>query len=106
MSDWDDDEWNEKPQKIPALAQYAAKRNDDDWGEEPKAKQHVDNYSRNGDNRRSSNAYMDAGNDGGDQLSFTINKSNVGLVIGRGGSKIKELEQRYHVKLNIGKMRK
>lgn len=62
--------------------------------------------SRNRENRRSNynnnnnNSNMD-GN--GEQLTFTVSQTSVGLVIGRGGSNIKDLEQKYRVKVNIGK---
>lgn len=37
-----------------------------------------------------------------DAISFEIAQSNVGMVIGRGGSKIREIEEKYQVKLQIG----
>lgn len=40
----------------------------------------------------------------GEQLTFTVNQSAVGLVIGRGGSTIKDLQQNYNVKVNIGEL--
>lgn len=44
--------------------------------------------------------------DGNDerQLTFSVSQTAVGLVIGRGGSNIKDLEQRFRVKVNIGKL--
>lgn len=104
MSDWEDEGWNDKPKPMPASAQND-RRGRDDWDEEPMAKRHDDNYARKPEFRRSDNNHMDmdGGGGGGDQISFTISKSNVGMVIGRGGSKIKELEQRFQVRLNIGK---
>lgn len=54
--------------------------------------------SRNRENRRSN---MDSN---GEQLTFTVGQSSVGLVIGRGGSNIRDLEQKYGVKVNIGKI--
>lgn len=106
MSDWEDDDRNDKPRPHPSMAKYNIPA-DDGWDEEPVSKRNDDYSSRkrdqSRDNGRSNNRYMDGNDNGGDQMSFTINKSNVGLVIGRGGSKIKELEQTFHVRLNIGK---
>lgn len=40
----------------------------------------------------------------GEQLTFSVSQSSVGLVIGRGGANIKDLEQKFRVKVNIGKI--
>lgn len=40
----------------------------------------------------------------GEQVTFSVGKNSVGLVIGRGGSNIKDLEQKFRVKVNIGKI--
>lgn len=70
-----------------------------------------------------SGSYGDGGGSGGDRQRFQsdrnrdsgqsngqsdsriieIDQSNVGLIIGRGGSKIKELEEKFRVVLKIGK---
>lgn len=92
MSDWDDDE----PQPARKVATHTfrnSNQNGDDWDDESTSYQNTSRYS--GNNGNNDQQY--------DQITFTISKSNVGLVIGRGGSKIKELENRYSVKLNISK---
>lgn len=38
-----------------------------------------------------------------DAITFEVDHSNVGMVIGRGGSKIREIEEKFQVKLSIGK---
>lgn len=58
--------------------------------------------SRNRENRRSNNNNSMDGN--GEKLTFTISKGSVGLVIGRGGSNIKDVQTKYHVSVNIGKL--
>lgn len=40
--------------------------------------------------------------DGGDAISFEIDHSMVGKIIGRGGNKIREIQEKYNVNLNIG----
>lgn len=107
MSDWEDDDRNVKSQPKPPTVKYNVPA-DDGWDDEPVSKRNDDYSSRrrdqSRDNGQSRNQYMGGGNDDGDdQMSFNIKKSNVGLVIGRGGSKIKELQERFHVRLNIGK---
>lgn len=107
MSDWEnDDDWANPPPKPPPVARtqnYA-----DEWDDGPTQNasiQHERDHSssRNSD-RRSNHSQRDRNDRREDEeLVFTVNKSNVGLVIGRGGSKIKELEQNFHVRLNIGK---
>lgn len=58
---------------------------------------------RNRENRRSNYNNNDTeGN--GEQLTFTVSQTSVGLVIGRGGANIKDLEQKFRVKVNIGKI--
>lgn len=41
--------------------------------------------------------------DGGETIIFEIDQKHVGMVIGRGGCKIKEIQDKYNVNLNIGK---
>lgn len=88
MSDWDDDE--PKPARKMATQSFRNSNQNGDWDDESTSYQNTSRYSGNNDQQC-------------DQITFAISKSNVGLVIGRGGSKIKELENRYNVKLNIGK---
>lgn len=95
MSDWDDDEPQSAPTKPPPRAQYNTQY-DNGWNDEPASFQQ---------NRRSSGNnvghYNDDDDQQSDQISFAIGKKDVGLVIGRGGSKIKELERKYNVRLEI-----
>lgn len=100
MSDWDDDDWNAKQNSTASVAKHN-KSVDDGWDDEPAPKRNDDRSFRKKENTQSNSCHMNA--DDGDQTTFTIKKSNVGMVIGRGGSKIKELEQRFQVKLDIGK---
>lgn len=88
MSDWEDDE--PQPAKMATHSYRNTNQNGGDWDDQSTSYQNTSRYSGNNDQQC-------------DQITFTISKSNVGLVIGRGGSKIKELENRYSVKLNIGR---
>lgn len=59
-----------------------------------------------GDRQRfQSDRNRDSGQSNGqsDSRVIEIDHSNVGLIIGRGGSKIKELEEKFRVVLRIGK---
>lgn len=111
MSDWEDDDYDSKPKMAPPAPVRRAVQQDDDWDDGSTNKtnrndRHERSHSsqRDSSRQRSNNNYMDCNDDQGDQIAFTVNKSSVGSIIGRGGSKIKELEQRFHVKLNIGKL--
>lgn len=83
MDDWDDgdncttDSYNSQPQNVQGFD-----KTDDYWGAEPMK--------------------LDSMNSG-DAITFEVIHSNVGMVIGRGGSKIREIEERFQVKLSIGK---
>lgn len=111
MSDWEDDDWNSKPKTGPAplVKSYANEYDNNEWGDGANhtvrhgRDRSVNRSDHDSGNKRRNNNYMDSSNGQDERLSFTINKSNVGLVIGRGGSKIKELEQTFGVRLNIGK---
>lgn len=110
MSDWEDEDTTPKPKvAAPALFRYAAKK-DDDWEDEPTSKptnyheKHERSRSsqRGTDGKRSNNNYMDCSDGQEDQISFTVGKSSIGTIIGRGGCKIKELQHQFRVKLDIG----
>lgn len=59
--------------------------------------------SRNRENRRSNYNNNNNSMDGnGEQLTFSVSQTVVGLVIGRGGSNIKDLEQKFNIRVNIG----
>lgn len=110
MSDWEDDEWNSKP-KMAAPAPVRRSVQDNDWDDGPsqttkRNDRHERSRSshRDSDGGRSNNNYMDSSDGQGDQVTFAVSKTSVGTIIGRGGSKIKELESRFHVKLNIGEL--
>lgn len=95
MSDWDDEcEPASKPASKPVSSNFK-RQNNDDWDDEPTMMPER--------NRRSNNNYTDHKSSGGEQIDVGVSQSSVGLIIGRGGSKIKELEQRYNVSLRIGK---
>lgn len=83
MGDWDDD-WDDKPKGT----KHEANQN-------PFRARHNDDWNNNPDRHASNNA--------GDQISFEIDRSHVGMVIGKGGSKIKEIENHFNVNLKIGK---
>lgn len=118
MSDWEDEDYSVKPKMAaPAPVRYTTQQqNYDDWDVEPsnKTNRH-DNHSRSSSSNRDSGGKRSNYNnnnynnldcsDGGqeNQVAFTVGKSSVGTIIGRGGSKIRDLETQYHVKLNIGK---
>lgn len=60
------------------------------------------NYdSRKNEERQSSNNYGRS-NAGGQSETFEIDSSKVGLVIGRGGAKIREIQELYNVNVKIG----
>lgn len=111
MSDWEDDEWNSKPKMAASAPVRRSVQQDNDWDDGPsqtakRNERHERSRSsrRDSDGSRSNNNYMDLSDGQGDQVTFTVSKSSVGSIIGRGGSKIKELESRFHVKLNIGEL--
>lgn len=95
MSDWED----EQPLNTNAPAQnnnmvhnvkkYAPKA--DDWD----ASEHRQNSSR-------ANYASNNKDDHGDR-SFELDQRHVGIVIGRGGSNIRDVEQRFNVRMKIGK---
>lgn len=62
-----------------------------------------DSHQRHSDNFRS-NQYSRQinGNGGSSPTTIEIDSSKVGLVIGRGGSNIKEMERKYNVIIRIG----
>ncbi|XP_031637744.1 probable ATP-dependent RNA helicase DDX43 [Contarinia nasturtii] len=109
MSDWEDE---------PTLPQITTKRvvrqqyddDDDEWNGplsesvQPNSRhEKCRSSNRSFDHQRQSiNNYMDC--DGQEeQTLFTVNKSSVGIIIGRGGSKINEIQSKYGVRLNIDK---
>lgn len=85
----------------------------DSWNAQPNQQDHFggrgsnrgDRDNRGGgfgsNERRSDNRSRDRAGD--DSSSMNVDRNNVGLVIGRGGSTIKEIEHRYRVRVNIGK---
>lgn len=108
MSDWEDDEPTVAAVNFNSVAgsanQFAPNGNDNrrrdfnnrnDWGDRD---QSGDRNNRGQSNDRRRNDRFD----GGEAISFEIDQSNVGLVIGRGGSKIKMIQEKYNVNLNIG----
>lgn len=99
MSDWEDDDRT----TVKQAPKQQHHHHDDGWNDEPPSNNR--NYSRP-DNQTTNNNYRDGDNDGDNGVTFTVPKSNVGLIIGRGGSKIKELKQRYSVSLKIGEYRR
>lgn len=134
MSDWEDeptvpqiatkrvvkqqyaDEWDDGPSSYtaPQNDRYERNHRDSYRGTE----QRNDRYDRNRhdsyrgsdrgsdrDKRQLNGSFMDTTESSQeDKLSFTVNKSSVGGIIGRGGSKIKEIELTFGVKLNIGEL--
>lgn len=78
MDDWDDEEPTFQPPKPKFAGRQQA---DDDWG------QNKQNASTDGKF---------------DDISFEIDRNRVGLVIGKGGSTIKDIEQRFNVSMKIG----
>lgn len=106
MSDWGEEDNEPKPKLTPATNKRVVSQ-DDDWDEGPsnQYEKHGRDRSthRGSEGKRSNNNYMSSSDVQEDQLTFTVSKSSVGMIIGRGGSKIKELEQNFNVKLNIGK---
>lgn len=54
--------------------------------------------------RRDNQNHGNNRNEGSSKTVIEIDPSEVGIVIGRGGSKIKELQNKYNVTLNIGKI--
>lgn len=53
--------------------------------------------------RRDNQGYGNNRGEGSSKTVIEIDPSEVGIVIGRGGCKIKELQNKYNVTLNIGK---
>lgn len=90
MSDWEDD--------VPS-PQYSRDFNSrNEWnGRDQSSDRHGPTQSN--DQRRNDRF------DGGEAISFEIDQKHVGMVIGRGGCKIKEIQEKYNVNLNIGKFR-
>lgn len=91
MSDWDDIDSDPKPNTV-SYPNYNDKyqksnNNDDGWGEDGQSQ---NRFSRQ-DTRSS------------DGISFEVGKQHVGMVIGRRGATIKDIEQRFNVTLKIGK---
>lgn len=81
MGDWDDDNCMVVCNNIQSNNVQVTEDAGNDWGNEPNPKS------------------MDSN----DAISFEIDQSNVGMVIGKGGSKIREIEGRFAVQLQIGK---
>lgn len=109
MSDWEDDDWANPKSNAPVVSTRSNANNANDWddGQARNSSNHHERRERDHSSNRNSDGRSNYSqrdrNDGQDEeVAFAINKSNVGLVIGRGGSKIKELEQKFHVRLNIG----
>lgn len=111
MSDWEDDEPTVPAVNFNSTAgsknPFAAHGHDNrrremnnrnGWDER---EQSGDRRNRNESNDRRRNDRFD----GGETISFEIEHSNVGMVIGRGGCKIKEIQEKYNVHLNIGESR-
>lgn len=83
MSDWEDDD-NSGHAPMVQKSSYNDRNmmSNDNWDETP-AKQ----YSSQAACR-----------------SFQVDKRHVGIVIGRGGANIREVEQRFNVKMKIGRL--
>lgn len=109
MSDWEDDEPAVAAVNFNSVAgsanPFASNGNDNrrrdfnnrnEWGNRDQSGDRH-NRGQSNDGRRNDRF------DGGEAISFEIDQSNVGLVIGRGGSKIKMIQEKYNVNLNIGK---
>lgn len=67
-------------------------------------------FGGGGDRQRFGQAHgsdrnLDGGqsNESSNSRTIEIDSSNVGLIIGRGGAKIKELEEKFKVNLKIGR---
>lgn len=80
MSDWEDEE------QVVAVNRFSA----------PSAAQEADEWNGNFAGPEKSATANDA-------ISFEIDSGSVGMVIGRGGAKIREIEEKFQVNLNIGK---
>lgn len=111
MSDWEDDEpsvpvavnFNSVAGSANSLSPHGNdnrrrefNNRSDGWGGR---NQSGDRQNRGQSNDRRRNERFD----GGDEISFEIDHRHVGMVIGRGGCKIKEIQEKYNVNLNIGK---
>lgn len=120
MSDWEEDE------VVPAQPQYNSRQSDNRNGG---YRNHDDNRrdnnyrSRNNDDRSDrrggggydqsrsySNRNQDSGGGGGGgrygggpSMDVEIEPNKVGMVIGRAGSKIKEIQSKFNVHVNISK---
>lgn len=55
-----------------------------------------------GYNDQRSNKYNDGQSDNDGSATIEVDQGKVGTIIGRGGSKIKEIEERFRVKVRIG----
>lgn len=66
----------------------------DGWGERDQSR---DRRNQNDDRRRNESRFDD-----GDSLVFEVESTHIGMVIGRGGSKIKEIQEKFNVHMNIG----
>lgn len=63
------------------------------------------NNGRDGGDQQRSNSQAHGGsNPSSDSRTIEVDHSNVGLIIGRSGAKIRELEEKFKVVLRIGKL--
>lgn len=108
MSDWDDEEWNAKtkmaapPPPLPSKQRASFQQQNDDWDDEPNRQRSHNSHRAESDGRQYNNNYDDSSDGQEDQVTFGVGKSSVGAIIGRQGSKIKELQEQFHVRINIG----
>lgn len=93
MSDWEDEEATPVA-KVQKYNRFNNERkNDDEWESD-----HGSEPQRSNNNRHS----MDDAQNGANGTAFDVDPRNVGLVIGRAGATIREIERKFNVKLQIG----
>ena len=93
MSDWDDDN------TTPVYSSYNADSRHTSSSRWDNQERRDDGGSRNRDDR---NGFSNS--DGSQQtLTIEVAKNKVGMVIGRGGSTVREIQDRFNVNVNIGK---
>lgn len=90
MSDWEDEETvvEMKPKAMPQ------QNNPNEWNA---------NQSNDGWAADQNENFMAVDNGGSDTISFEIEQNEVGMVIGRGGARCREIEEKFSIKLKIGK---
>lgn len=105
MSDWEDEEPSAAFQNYSGSTNSISSRGGDNHRSDYNNRNGRNGRDQSGDrhNRGQSNdRWRNDRYDGGDAISFEIDHRHVGMVIGRGGCKIKEIQEKYNVNLNIG----